>query len=137
MNNITKEQSSSSSAGGDKDQGRARFRGQILNRVYRVWLFRRLAPVLAAEIIGLSLVLYGLGRLVFVERVIQNGLNVFFEHPSGIVSFGIGAFLHAPVGTKLVAIAMVVLVAFIIRIITQAILRFILVRENYFRQIPK
>lgn len=113
------------------------FRGRILNRVYRVWLFRKLAPVLLAEIIVLSLLAYGFGRLVFVQRVIENAVNVFFREPSGIFSFTIAAFLHAPLMTKFVVAGAAVLAALVIRLATQGILRFILVKENYFRQIQK
>lgn len=114
-----------------------RFRGQVLNRIYRVWLFRKLAPVLLGEILLLSLLVYGFGRLVFVQRVIENAANVFFRDPSGIFSFGIAAFLRAPAGTKLIVVGAIILAALVIRLVTQGILRFILVKENYFRQIPK
>lgn len=112
-----------------------RFRGDILRRIYRVWLIRRLAPVLVIEVAVLSALLYGLGRLVFVERIFTNGLAVLFREPSEIPSFAVSAFLHAPIMAQLVSIALIVLVALLIRLITQGILRFILVRENYFGKI--
>jgi hypothetical protein len=104
----------------------------MLNKVYRIWLFRRLLPVFLAEVAVLTGLLYGVARLVFVRRVIENGLNVFSQNPSGVVSFLIAAFGHAPAPTKLVVIGVVVLAALLIRLITQGLLRFILVRENYF-----
>ena len=115
----------------------AQFHGQILQSVYRVWLFRRLAPVLVGETILLSLFLYGIGRLIFVQRVIENGLNVFFANPPQIASFLFEAFLHARGITKLVALAIAVFIALLIRHITQGLLRLILVRQNYFGQIQK
>lgn len=108
------------------------YNGQILQSVYRVWLFRKLMPVLIGEIILISLLLYGIGRLIFVERVIDNGLNVLFLHPGGIFSFGFEAFVHAVGMAKLLAVIIVILAALIIRHITQGILRLILVRQNYF-----
>lgn len=113
------------------------YNGQILQSVYRVWLFRRLAPVLIGEIILLSLLLYGIGRLVFVERVIGNGLTVLFLNPIGIFSFGFDAFSHATGTIKLLAAIIVILAALVIRHITQGMLRLILVRQNYFGQIRK
>lgn len=110
----------------------AKFNGQILQNVYRVWLFRKLAPVLIGEIILLSFVLYGIGQLVFVERVITNGLNVLFLHPAGIMSFGWDAFLHADTLTRSLTILIAVLAALVIRHVTQGMLRLILVRQNYF-----
>ncbi|OGZ96169.1 MAG: hypothetical protein A3B34_03385 [Candidatus Sungbacteria bacterium RIFCSPLOWO2_01_FULL_54_21] len=109
-----------------------RFRGDVLRRIYRVWLVRKLAPILLIEIAVLSALLYGLGRLVFVERVFANALTVLFREPSGIASFAVSAFLHAPVTAKLFSVALVILLALLIRLVTQGMLRFILVRENYF-----
>ena len=111
------------------------YNGQILQSVYRVWLFRELLPVVIGETILLSLVLYGIGRLVFVQRVIENGLNVFFANPPQIISFLYEAFVHAQGLTKLFAVVILVLVALLIRHITQGILRLILVRQNYFGRV--
>ena len=44
---------------------RMRYRGQVLNQVYRVWLFRKLMPVLAIEILAVAGLIYGLARSVF------------------------------------------------------------------------
>ncbi len=115
----------------------SKFNGQILQSVYRVWLFRKLLPALIGEIMLLSLLLYGIGQIIFVERVIANGLNVFFLHPLGIFSFGLDAFSQATGQIKLLTVVVVVLTALIIRHATQGMLRFILVRQNYFGQIPK
>lgn len=117
--------------------GSARFRGETLNKIYRIWLFRKLAPVLAAEVVIFSLLLYGVAKLVFVERVVDNGIGVFFRDPSGIPAFVIAAFLHAPIVTKLMSAGIVILIALLIRLLTQGILRFILVKENYFSRIQK
>ena len=114
--------------------GSSRFRGEMLNKIYRIWLFRKLAPVFAVEIVVLSLLLYGFGKFVFVERIFENASKVFFQNPSGILSFSIAAFLHASVATKFLTIGLVVLIALLMRLITQGILRFILVKENYFRR---
>ena len=114
-----------------------RFRGETLNRIYRIWLFRKLAPVLALEIGILSLLLYAIAKRVFVERVVDNGMGVFFRSPSGIFSFVVGAFLHAPIATKLITAGIVILIALLIRLLTQGVLRFILVKENYFSRIAR
>ncbi|MEK7541245.1 MAG: hypothetical protein AAB533_00095 [Patescibacteria group bacterium] len=117
--------------------GTTRFRGDVLRRIYRVWLVRKLAPILLLEIVVLSVLLYGLGRLVFVERIFVNALAVLFREPSGIVGFGVSAFIHAPAAAKLFAIGLVVLLALVIRLVTQGMLRFILVKENYFGRIDE
>ena len=114
-----------------------RFRGEVLRQVYRVWLFRRLAPVLIAEAVIVALLLYGLGRLVFVQRVLENALAVFFRDPAAIFQFFVSAFVQAPVLTKLLGIGFLAGLALVIRGVTQGILRLILVRQNYFGRVGK
>lgn len=109
-----------------------RFRGQVLRQIYRVWLFRRLAPVVIAEIIALVLLFYQLTRAVFVQRVVENGLNVFFARPAGLVPFFVSAFANTRPLTRLLAIGALAALALLVRHLTQGILRFILVRQNYF-----
>lgn len=109
-----------------------RFKGQILRQVYRVWLMRKFLPVLIVEVALFSAALYLVARYVFIERVIENASNVFFQHPTGIVSFFISAYIHTPIATKLFVVAAIVLIVLVLRKLTQGLLRYILVRENYF-----
>lgn len=110
-------------------------RGHVLQKVYRVWLFRKLLPVLLLEVAVLAAVLYGLGRVVFIQRVLENGLNVLFLNPSAIFSFLADMFLKAPLLAKTLGVGVLVLVALVIRHITQGMLRLILVRENFFGKV--
>ncbi len=114
-----------------------RFRGQVLRQVYRVWLVRRFLPVFVLEVGILAIVLYELGRVTFVRRVLENALNVFFLNPSAIFYFVSGAFFHAPLATKIMGAGFLVLSALIVRHLTQGLLRFILVRVNYFSRLQK
>lgn len=114
-----------------------RFKGQILKQVYRVWLWRRFVPVLMAEVAVLSFTIYALARFIFVERVLDNGFKVFFAEPKEIPLFLVRGFLHAPVTTQVLTLGTVLLVSLLIRHITQGILRYILVKENYFGAIQK
>lgn len=113
------------------------FRGEILRQIYRVWLFRTFLPVLLAEVIVFSFVFYKFGQTVFMRRIAENAVNVFFSNPSGIFSFFVAAFFHASFLTKFLSVAIVVLLALLIRHITQGMLRFILVRQNYFSKIAR
>jgi len=112
------------------------FKGELLQRVYRIWLFRKLAPVLIGEIIGLSLILYVVGRLVFVQRVIENMLTVFFLNPPRVVPFLVSAFLNSSTTTKLFTLFAAVLIALVIRHLTQGILRLVLVKKDFFGKTP-
>jgi len=114
-----------------------RFRGQIVRQIYRVWLFRTFLPVLIIEVAIFSFILYGLARQVFFQRIIENAMNVFFQNPSQIMSFFLSAFIDAGLGTKVLVVAVIVALAFVIRQITQGLLRFILVRQNYFAKVPQ
>lgn len=114
-----------------------RFKGEVLNKIYRVWLFRKLLPVLLLEIAVVALVLYELAKVVFFQRVAENAMKSFFSHPAGIFSFFVSAFTHASGVTKMLIFVIAVALAFFVRHITQGFLRLILVRENYFSRIQK
>lgn len=112
-------------------------RGKLLRDIYRVWLFRKWLPAFVLEVAVLTAVIYQFAKVVFLQRVVENATNVFFTDPAGIVSFFIAAFANAPAATKLLSIVAIVLVVLLLRLLTQGILRFILVRENYFGNIGK
>ncbi len=114
-----------------------RFKGEVLNRIYRVWLFRKLLPVLCLEIVIFSVILYVLGRAVFIQRVIENALNVFFLSPPAILSFLADAFGHASTGTRILTLLGAILLALVIRHLTQGVLRLILIRQNFFGKTEK
>ncbi|TSC68998.1 MAG: hypothetical protein G01um101466_236 [Parcubacteria group bacterium Gr01-1014_66] len=109
-----------------------RFRGQILKRVYRVWLVRKLVPILLLELGVLTFVLYQIGESVFVERFVENGMRVFFAHPGALARFLFAAFVKTEWLTKLLTLLFAVLLALIVRHVTQGLLRFFLVRQHYF-----
>lgn len=109
-----------------------RFRGEVLNKVYRVWLFRKFLPVLLIEVAIFSFILYELAKAIFFQRVLENGMNVFFQSPLHIFSFFTGAFMDARFATKMLVIAIAIVFSLVIRQVTQGLLRFILVRQNYF-----
>lgn len=112
-----------------------RFRGQLLMKIYRVWLVRKFLPVFAAEIIGIAFLLYAFTRAVFIQRVAENALTVLFANPAGIFPFFFSAFSETALSTKFVIFAAFLLGGLLVRTATQGILRFILVRENYFSRL--
>lgn len=114
-----------------------RFKGEILRQIYRVWLFRKLLPVLILEIVLFAAVLYFLGRAVFIQRVFENALNVLFSDPPQIFSFVVKAFVNAKFATQVFTLVAAVFLALVLRSVTQGILRLILVRENYFSRVGK
>ena len=116
----------------------SRFRGELLKKIYRVWLVRTFLPVLLIEVAVFSFILYELAKAVFFQRIIENAMNVFFQNPPHVLSFFLWAFVDARFGTKILVIGVLVAFALVIRQLTQGLLRFILVRQNYFSKIgPK
>lgn len=114
-----------------------RFRGQIVRQIYRVWLVRKLLPVLVLEVGIISFIIYWLGKIVFVQSIVNNALTVFLNRPGGSVSFLVGAFSQAPFLTKFLGAGIIVLLALFLRHLTQGFLRLILVKENYFSRIER
>lgn len=112
-----------------------RFKGEVINKIYRVWLFRKLLPVLVLEVAILTVVLYWLGRAVFFQRIFENALNVLFLEPRQIIDFVFVMFAHATSLARILGFVVLVLFVLIIRHFTQGILRLILVRENYFSKV--
>lgn len=112
-----------------------RFKGEILKQIYRVWLWRKFLPILIIEVAVLSFVIYELAKAVFLQRVMENAMNVFFQNPPHIFLFFISAFVGTGFVTKILVLAVIVALVFAIRHITQGFLRFILVRENYFSKV--
>ena len=121
----------------DRSAQKPSFQGQVLRRVYRVWLVRKFIPILVLEITALSIVIYQIARAVFVERFMQNAMRVFFAEPEGIGKFFVRAFLETEWITKVLSILLAVMIALVIRHITQGMLRLLLVRKNYFASVRR
>ena len=112
-----------------------RFRGELLKKIYRVWLVRTFLPVLLIEVAVFSFILYELAKAVFFQRILENAMSVFFQNPPHVFSFFLWAFVDARFATKVLVIAVIVALVLVIRQLTQGLLRFILVRQNYFGKI--
>lgn len=110
-------------------------RGQVLQQIYRVWLFRKLLPVIAGEIVLLTVILYVLGQAVFIQRIFENALKVFFINPPQIIGFLISAFFKASLATKVLGFGVLVVFALIIRHATQGLLRLVLIKEKFFAKV--
>lgn len=55
-----------------KDSVRDLFKNRILWKVYLIWFFRRIVPIMVAEVVFLALVLMLFANNVFVGKVFQN-----------------------------------------------------------------
>ncbi len=113
----------------------SKFRGEILRKIYRVWLFRKLLPVLVLEVAILTVVLYWLGRAVFFQRIFENALNVLFLEPQQIFNFLLTMFTNATLLARILGFVVLVLFVLVVRHFTQGVLRLILIKENYFSKV--
>lgn len=89
-------------------------------------------PIFLIEIVVLSVIIYQFSRLVFVEKVLENFFRILLQNPYGSLTFLSSAFGQTTTINKVLTVAVVILVALLLRMLTQGILRFILVRKNYF-----
>lgn len=112
-----------------------RFKGEILKKIYRIWLFRKLLPILLIEVAILSLVFYQLGQAVFIQRILNNAYTILQANPPKIFLFLTSAFANAPFATKLLGLGAIIFLALLIRHLTQGFLRLVLVKENYFGKV--
>lgn len=103
-----------------------------MNKIYRVWLFRKLLPVLVLEVLILTAALYWLGRAIFFQRIFENALKVLFLEPQQILDFIFVMFTKATPLARVLGFVVLVLFVLIVRHFTQGVLRLILVRKNYF-----
>src|SRR3989344_6596496 len=110
----------------------APMRGQVLKKIYRVWFFRRFLPGVVIELAVVISFLYVLSRVVFIQRVVENALRVVFDNPGAIINFVLFAFWHEPLATKALSFTVLIVVSYLVYKIFQGIIRFILVKENYF-----
>ncbi len=113
----------------------SKFQGELLQKIYKGWLWRELLPVVIGEIIVLSVLVYFVGRAIFVQKVIENILTILFANPKEIFEFMAVAFTKTTTAAKLIGIGLLVALALFVRHITQGILRFILIKENYFSRV--
>ena len=114
-----------------------RFKGEVLNKIYRVWLFRKLLPVLVLEVVILTAALYWLGRAIFFQRIFENALRVLFLNPQETFSFLIVMFTNATPLARILGLIVLILFVLIIRHFTQGFLRLILVRQDYFSRVSR
>ena len=112
-----------------------RFKGEIIRKVYRVWLLRKLLPILFLEVGALSFLLSQLAKVAFVQRVVENALTILFAHPGRVPAFVLTTFTASSLGKEFLGVSILVVVALLVRHITQGMLRWVLVQVNYFGKV--
>ena len=88
-----------------ENQQQQKLRIKVLRRVYRLWLFRRSAPLIIIEIFVGWIALAIFAHYVFVEKVVSNALLMTLGNPLRLIMYGVGAFGTTNTIIKIYAIA--------------------------------
>jgi hypothetical protein len=77
-------------------------KNKIAWKVYRVWLFKRIIPLFILELVLLTLALWILGRLVFVQQVFTNAFLASAQNPLILASYMFKAFWATSILKKII-----------------------------------
>jgi len=80
-------------------------KNKIVWKVYLVWLFKRIIPLFILEIAFLILVLFFLGKLVFVQKVFENAFLISAQNPLTVAVYMFGAFWQTSILKKVIVLA--------------------------------
>ncbi len=100
----------------------AHLKSRIMRRVYAVWFWRSVAPLLAVEFVLLAGVSAGVLAHISVRHILLNALNASSGAQS-FVQFFIDNFFVKSIQSRLLFLAYLVIVAFFIRDIRSALRR--------------
>lgn len=90
-------------------------KSKILWRVYLVWLFKRILPLIIAEILIILGAIYLLAKFIFVKEVVDNALLNSASNPLRLAEFLFFAFLATHWATKIAVIVFLALGALFLR----------------------
>jgi len=76
-------------------------KNKIAWKIYFIWLFKRVLPLFVLEVILLILVLFFLGKLVFVQKVFENAFLASAQNPISLAVYMFGAFWKTSILKKL------------------------------------
>ncbi|MBU4348278.1 hypothetical protein KJ671_02130 [Patescibacteria group bacterium] len=79
-------------------------KNKIAWKVYIVWLFRRIIPLLVLEIILLVLGFYFLGKFVFVQKVFENAFLSSAQNPIIVFLYMFNAFASTTFLKKIIVL---------------------------------
>ena len=100
-------------------------KNKVAWRIYFVWLFKRIIPLFFLEAIFLVLVLYFLGKLVFVQSVFENAFLSSMQNPFLVASYMFKAFLGTSLIKKIIVLGLLGLGVLVMRDMGRAIASYI------------
>ncbi len=100
----------------------------ILLRVYIVWFFRRILPLMALEVIGAAVFLKVFANAVFVERTLANA-SLGRESVWGIVRYLVAAYMNTEFVVQLAILLVLGIAALLLRDLGRAVVIFVRTRR--------
>lgn len=100
----------------------------ILLRVYIVWFFRRILPLMALEVILAAVFLKIFANAVFVERTFQNA-SLGRESIWGIVRYLLAAYINTEFAVQLAILLILGIAALLLRDLGRAVIIFFRTRR--------
>ena len=97
------------------------FKNRILWRVYTIWFFRRIVPLILFEIIVLVVALKLLANMVFVGKVIENAALASGSNYWAFFKYLLAAYFQTHPAVQIAIIVGLGLVALLLRDLVRAI----------------
>lgn len=108
-------------------------KSRILWRVYILWFFRRIVPLMVLQVVLFSLAVKVFARYVFVSKVFQNAALVSGSSYLDVLKFIYKAFINTHPLTQVVLLIILGVVAILIRDLIRALLAY---RSMWLRSKP-
>lgn len=103
---------------------------QIMRQVYLVWFFKKALPFVLLEGLILFILLNQVARYVFVEKVLEGFVKIFFSNPFEFLAFFGKTFLKTKTIVQISLIGSSALALILSKNILQCVIQFHLVKNE-------
>ena len=104
---------------------------KIMMRVYMIWLFRRVSPVVIFLVLFTILVLHLFAQSVFIVNVFENASIAYQQGGWGLIWFVFLALVSAKLAVKVEIIAMLIIGFFALKYARKALVAYDLIRRGH------
>ena len=112
------------------NQIKVRLKSKIMNRVFRFWFLRSMAPLIIFEVVGILLAVYIFANLIFVLQVFNNAFNAALGNPFKFIAYFWDAFLATRSEVKVIIIALAISGLLLLRDINRGIISYAIMKRN-------
>ena len=114
----------------NKSTATVNLKSRIMNRVFRFWFMRSMAPLLAIEIIVIGIAVYFFANLIFIGQVVDNALNAALGNPFKLIGYLWNAFLGTRTEVKAIIIALALVGLKLLSDINRGIIAYALMKRS-------